>query len=162
MQGVRMFWGKKKEQEIKEIKEAVSGPQTMPLPAEPPKEMAELQKLELAPPSEKPRFAPLFVKIDRYREVLEDIQTLKSLLSDINNLISLRREVEKIKEELDALSEKNIQQFFNVTEALDDEFARPEAAGPYIKEVKIDRVDKYISELQSELIKLQDQLKKLE
>ena len=109
-----VFWKKKEPKpEIREIKEAVSAPPAPPLP-----------KMELAPMPERPKFAPLFIKIERYQEVLRSIGSMKLVLASLRELLMLRKELERIKADSDSLLEKNIKEIEAVTGRLDAELRR--------------------------------------
>jgi len=152
-----VFWKKKEPKpEIREIKEAVSAPPAPPLP-----------KMELAPMPERPKFAPLFIKIERYQEVLRSIGSMKLVLASLRELLMLRKELERIKADSDSLLEKNIKEIEAVTGRLDAEFVRPKSAErPEFlgieRPAELAGVGEYVSDLQSELEKLESRLKGVE
>lgn len=172
----------KKKHEAELIKEAVSG---MPRPMETeetglPQEVENLEEqteeieipearamtqVELKPEMmklpESVRLAPLFIKIDRYKEVLEKLNGLKLTLNNLDMIIKLKRDVEKVKIESDKLFEEAVEKFGHTVMEFDREFKKPEAIEPFIKKAQDQQVDEYVNQLQSELDKLEEHLKSI-
>lgn len=160
------FWFKKKEtkQDIDAVKQAVSG--EVPSPQLEEKDLLK-QKIILEKPPERPRFAPLFVKIDRYREVLSTIENLKTLLLSVRDLLNLTQQIDKIKNESQLLMQKNIQEIARYVAALDTEFIRPKGidiASVTAAKVplEVEKVEDYVSDLQHELENLRSRLQVIE
>ncbi len=157
---------KKKEKDIEEIRKAVSKTERaveMPVP-EPltPKPLpAEIERMteemELAPPPAKPQFAPLFVKVERYREVLESIEKIKSIISDMNSILAMRNEADKVGTDADVLLEKTLEQLNNVITELDREFVSPREAKPFIKAPE-SGLKSYVTDLEDEVKKLREHI----
>lgn len=146
---------KKKEEDIDEIKRIVSPPLKMPVQL--PKNIPEIDRLE----SEPSRTPPLFIKIERYKEVLENVSRLRAMIHEIDNIVSLRREIEKVRTNSDSLLEKNIQEFSEILSGLDKEFVRPEHMEHFLKETKVERLDSYVAELEEELNRLKNQMRQI-
>ena len=142
--------------ELEEIKKAVSTrPVFEPIGAEPlPHEIADIEKMV----TETPKHAPLFVKVDKYKEILEDIQMLKGNLYELQNLLSIREKIEKTKSDSDVIIEKALEKLTDTINKLNREFIIPKRLRPYVKEVKTERVDGFISELDAEIRKLRHDL----
>ncbi|MFQ6020978.1 MAG: hypothetical protein ACE5J4_03100 [Candidatus Aenigmatarchaeota archaeon] len=142
-----------------EIKRAVSEKEIYePLgEGELPKEIVSLEeRIQNAP-----KLAPLFIKIDKYRDVLENIQKLKTILNDINNLLKLKKEIEKIRKDSSKTLEKNIRDFIDTTNKLDREFIIPRPMRPYVKTEKTQKIEGFISEMQEELARIKEELNKI-
>lgn len=142
-----------------EIKRAVSEKEIYePLgEGELPKEIVSLEeRIQNAP-----KLAPLFIKIDKYRDVLENIQKLKTILNDINNLLKLKKEIEKIRKDSSKTLEKNIRNFIDTTNKLDREFIIPRPMRPYVKTEKTQKIEGFISEMQEELARIKEELNKI-
>ena len=136
------FKKKKKEENIQEIKDIVEGRETPKLPEE-----IEAEKIEEEKPPEtkvkvpeeekpkeieekieepkKPMFAPLFVKINKYRSVLSSINDLKTTIIMIKNALAIQREIESLRDENRKLLESAISKLDKKIIALDSEFLRP-------------------------------------
>lgn len=147
------FWSKPQKNDIEAVKQAVV-PQEKP--QEPP-----LPKVELGKLPERPRFAPLFVKIERYQEVLSNIENLKTILLGTRELLGLMQQINKIKIEADVLLQKRIQEIVLSISNLDKEFIRPrgvEIREQPIPRIESEKLESYIGELQRELDNLRSQL----
>ena len=157
-----MFFNKKgTKKDIKEIKEAVeSKPEPLPLyPSD-----IEFKKIEAKLP-EKPNFAPLFIKLDRYKEVLDLIESLKMNLKDLHNIVSVKKEIDEIKKRADSILEGNISVLSNIIKSIDSELVKPSAINrPGIiasTHVEKEEMNSSISQLQEELNALRHKLQKM-
>lgn len=115
------------------------------------------------PPHEGKEFAPLFVKIDRYEDVLKRLGEIRTLLDRISKLLSLLKDIDSIKmETMDAFKD-SISEITDSLIALDEEFVRPEGVKEFIPEPESrPKVESYISDLQSELKSLRSELTSIE
>ncbi len=152
-----VFWTKKKkEEDIKAVKEAVSGPPPLP------PEETKMPTIELEKSPERTRFAPLFIKIDRYNEVLKNIEGLKNVMLNLRDLLLLNQQMEKIRAESQNMLQKNIQEISRLLTELDKEFVRPrglEEMGTAIKtSMETERIEDYVGELERELQNLRGKL----
>ncbi len=151
------FWSKKKEEkkeDIEAVKQAVSQ-------LEVPQEQMDMPKIELGKLPDRPRFAPLFVKIDRYQEVLKTIEDLKSMLLNARDILSVMQQLDKVKMESESLLQKNIQEVVKSIAALDNEFVRPKGLGmeeTITPSFRTEKVESYVGELERELQHLRSQL----
>lgn len=150
-------FGKKKDEEMKEVKEAVA-PST-PLVTRP-QETPELNRIELPSVNEPKQFAPLYIKVEKYREVLQKVQKLKALINNINALAVLQDDIAKIREDASIALKKNIEDFSNTATALDQELVRPQFFEPYVKDTTTQNVEGYTDQLREEVSKMKEQLEK--
>ena len=173
----------KKKDENKDVKEAVSKKEAptmkttgipehvasieykepMPTPEEVKEKLPE--NLHMAEPlPEKAKFAPLFVKVEKYREILESINRIKMILVNVQSLFNVQNEIKTLRAHVDEELQKELHQLQEVMAVLDNELVRPKAVEPYImpKPSETAKMQGYVSELEGELSKLQDQLKKIE
>jgi len=118
------FWKKSndKKKEMEEIKNKIEGNNTIPVPPPPPHEV-------LAPPtiSEPPReaSAPLFVKIDRYEDVIKKLNELKSSLKTLTRLISFSNEVDELKTDIKTRIKNSTAKLTDTLISLDEVFVEP-------------------------------------
>jgi len=155
------FWKKNdnKKEELEDIKNNIKGVETEPLPPPP--------TIPLVPkPPEKqisPDLAPLFVKIDRYKEVLSKLEQLKMILKKMTRLISLSYEVDEIKGDLGERVRDTTSKITDTLISLDEIFVRPEQYRPEsIYERKTYEVEGQIYDLQEELKHLRKELSKID
>ncbi|HDM05654.1 MAG TPA: hypothetical protein ENG34_00055 [Candidatus Aenigmarchaeota archaeon] len=148
-----MFFRKKKREEaIKEIKDLVEGrkvpeevketeeKEVLEEKEETPKEEVEKKTEEVAEekrekkveekkeevvPERRPAFAPLFVKLERYRAVLDTINDLKTALLMVKNALNIQRQIEGLKEENRRFLEAAVRKIDKKIASLDAEFLRP-------------------------------------
>src|SRR3989344_8613718 len=132
----------------------------MPMPPAPmPHEVVEIEDRMNFGSESRPRFSPLFVKVDRYKEIIEDMNTLKGVLSNTIQLIEIRREIDQLKLETDSVVDQHLESLSHFLSELDKEFVRPPGSEVFIKERKLQPVEQHIEEAQREIKRLQEQLK---
>jgi len=153
------FWSKPQKKDIEAVKQAV-------VPQERPQE-TPMPKFDLGKLPERPRFAPLFIKIDRYHEILNSIESLKSILLGVRDLLNLMQQLDRIKIESETLLNKNIQEVILIISNMDKEFIRPKGVSvensvPDMHDnAGYEKVGNYIGDLQRELDNLKSQLQTL-
>jgi hypothetical protein len=135
-----VFFGrKKKEENVEEIRGLVEGtqvPEDAPemiegeaIPEEIPKPatIEEKRREEEKQPElqRKSGFAPLFVKIDKYRSILSSISDIKTTLIMIKNAFMIQKEIEGLRDENKKMLELAISKLDKKIITLDSEFLRP-------------------------------------
>jgi len=144
---------------LEEIKKTVSGKQFFePIAAEPlPHEVIDLDKMI----EETPKIAPLFVRVDKYKEILNNINQLKTTITNIQNLLAIRKEINKIHSESDEILEKSLQRFSDATNSFSREFTLPRGIKHLVR-IPEEKVDENISKIGEEIAKLRTELEKIE
>ena len=170
-----IFFSKKpkQEEEMKKIKKAVEAkdipekesemlPENLPeLPKQMP-EMPERIKPEIPEitPQEPTVSAPLFVKIEKYRNVLNTLNDLKTTILMLKNALVVQKELERTRDENVSLIQSGINKIDKKILALDAEFLRPrgyiEQLPTHIHESEglegaVDNLKSQIDDLKSEL-----------
>ncbi len=74
---------------------------------------------------QRPAFAPLFVKIDKYRSVLNSINDLKTTIIMLKNALYIQRQIEGLRDENRKFLELAINKIDKKIVSLDTEFLRP-------------------------------------
>jgi hypothetical protein len=147
-------------EDLEEIKKAVSTKQFYePLGTEPlPHEVVDLEKMI----EETPKIAPIFVRVDKYREILSHLQELKATIKNLEGALAVRKAVHKINAESDEVIEKALQKFAESTSLFGREFVTPRGAENFAKlGEKEDVVDGTISQISNEITKLKQELEKI-
>jgi hypothetical protein len=90
-----------------------------------PREVQPKQEPKQEFKQERPAFAPLFIKLDRYKQILNSITELKTTLVLVKNSFSVLNELEKLKNENLKMIEKAMERVDKRISALDSEFLRP-------------------------------------
>ena len=116
------FFGKKKEQLA-----VVKPPEIYPVgqPKEMPPAKPEVQRVETETQVNRPAFAPLFVKIDRYRQMLTVLGSLKTAMMIVKNSFTTLGELEKAREETYTLIKETVEKVDKKIIDLDAELIRP-------------------------------------
>jgi len=147
-------------EDLEEIKKAVSTKQFYePLGTEPlPHEVVDLEKMI----EETPKIAPIFVRVDKYKEILSHLQELKTTIKNLEGALAVRKAVHKINAESDEVIEKALQKFAESTSLFGREFVTPRGAENFAKvSEKEDVVDDTISQISDEITKLKQELEKI-
>jgi predicted nucleic acid-binding protein len=96
--------------------------ETMPVQQKPVQE--EKQPIPIQEPP-KPTFAPLFVKIEKYRNVLDSINDLKITIIMLKNALAVQRQIEGLRDENRKFLELATDKIDKKVVSLDTEFLRP-------------------------------------
>jgi len=118
-------------EDMEEIKKAVSGKKFYdPLGADPlPHEVVDLNKMI----EETPKIAPIFVRVDKYKEILSHIQDLKATIKNLEGALAARKTIHKINAESDEILERAIQKFAESTSLFGREFVTPRGAEQFAR-----------------------------
>jgi hypothetical protein len=152
--------------DLQEIKKAVGEeekvPQTVPM-KEIEKEVTPKPRADNKPEEVKKshKFAPLFVKIDRYNSVLNLLNDLKATTMMVKNAIVVQKEIEGLVEENRKLIEDGVKKVDNKLLSLDAEFIRPKGFREELKSTvggpELDRVvDDLKTQVESLKLELED------
>ena len=136
------------EEEIKEVKEPVE---------ETPKEEPILE----TPKEIKPAFAPLFVKLDRFKSVLDSINEIKSIVLTIKNSLIIQKQIEDLRDENRKLLEANVNQIDKKILSLDSEFLKPKGYEEELPHPTFETEDLggVVSDLKKQIENLKSELK---
>lgn len=132
------------------FKPVLPTPIQMPPPPLPEKPREEIKE-------EKPVFAPLFIKLDRYRQILMLLSDLKTTIATIKNTFTVLNELEKIEEEGTKLLQKAIDKVDKKLVALDTQFLRPSGFEEEFP-TEAEELGDVLSSLKSEVEQLKNEL----
>src|SRR3989338_626518 len=102
--------------------------------------------------SEFPDTAPLFVKVEKYREIVGSINELKRFISGIKQLFIVMNELQEIQNNSVNMLRAHVQRLEKSVEWVDQSLLRP--AGfeePMHGEVEVRQIEQSLSELQREI-----------
>ena len=145
--------------DIEEIKQEISK-RTLPEPiaSKPlPHEIIDLEKMI----EETPKIAPLFIKVDKYKEILENIQKLKTSLKNMQFLIVFKEQIKKIDSESDELLLKTIQNLSQFINDFSMNFSIPRGVSYIPRPPLEERADSTVSDLGAKITKLREELDKI-
>ncbi len=162
-----IMWFSKKEdkktEELEKIKKVLEQEKelNMPQPEETPQQIQESTITAIdKPTTEKSSSAPLFIKLEKYDDILEKVDDIHSIIAGIKEIIKTKEEVERIKLEVDKLLEKKIVELSRIVSLLDRDLVKPgvELFGekPRKEEVQED-LEYHLSKLQEELESIKKQ-----
>ena len=89
----------------------------------------QVKKEEVKPKEPEPAQAPLFIKLDRYREVISNLTQLKTLTLVVKNSLSTLVQLEKARDETVEVVKKTLDKINEKISALDKELVRPTGFG---------------------------------
>ncbi len=101
--------------------------------------------------------APLFVKVDKYRDVLRDVHELKLYTAGIKQVLDLLHDIETIRVDANKVLRATVQRIEKTLTEVDSELLRPR--GAIMSEVA--REDTEVRHLEGSLTDLQKQLSDL-
>lgn len=123
------------------------------------------QMLQLSMPNvqlEKQSFAPLFVKIDRYRNILRSLAELKTTLTLAKSALSTLDQMEKIKYDNLNLLAVAMNKIEKKLTALDSEFLRPTGFQEETNDIgEVENLQGVISDLQSQIQELKNEMQQV-
>lgn len=149
------LFGRKKEEiekeikDIEEIKKAIEPTETLPKTEEKPSE------------PERPAFAPLFVKLDRYKTILDSLAELKTTIAAIKNAFVSLIELENLKRENLKIIQNAIGKVEKKLVSLDSEFLRPSGYEEVHSEFYSIDLEPSIADLKSQIEKLKSELESI-
>ncbi len=145
--------------DLEEIKREISRkPMNEPMASESlPHEIIDIEKMI----EEIPRVAPLFVKVEKYKEILEDIQRLKVSLKNLQFLLAFKEQIKKIDSEADELMLKSIQNFSQTTNHFSMNFAIPRGVSYIPKPPTEEKADETVSDLGEKISRLREELERI-
>jgi hypothetical protein len=145
--------------EIEKIKQEVSKrPMHEPMgSSDLPHEIVDIEKMI----EDTPKIAPLFVKVERYKEILENIQRMRIALKNIQFLMSFKDQLKKLEAENDELIYKAMQGISQSINDFNANFSISRGVN-YIPKLPVEeKVDQSVSDLGEKISKLREELDKI-
>jgi DNA-binding transcriptional MerR regulator len=111
---------------------------------------------------EKPMFAPLFVKIDRYRQILNSLSYLKNTMVMLKNSFYTLSELKRLEEDNLKMIQDTIEKINEKLLSLDSEFLRPSEFREEIGEIRsAEDLSGVLADLKSQVEQLKSELQSL-
>jgi len=112
---------------------------------------------------EKTGFAPLFVKIDRYRNILKSLAEIKTTLALMKNAFVMLGEIDKIEDENMNVIANALDKIEKKMSALDAEFLRPSGFEDEMSETyEVESIQGVISDLHSQIRHLKNEIQQVQ
>jgi hypothetical protein len=123
----------------------------------------QMPQVSMHPTQEKSGFAPLFVKIDRYRNILKSLGELKTMLALMKNAFVMLDRIDKIEDENMNLILNSLDKIEKKLIALDSEFLRPSGFEDETSDMyEFENVQGVISDLHSQIQKLKGDMEQVQ
>jgi len=140
-------------------------PRAMPLPQQEVDEPFELEEIE--PAHERKRVhhattgAPLFVKVEKYSDIIESIQEMKSFVSGVKQLFAVLYELETVRNDALKIMRNAVQRLDKSVSEIDAELLRPQGLDLGKHETgtaEVGEIEDSLSDLQRQLAVLRKEL----
>ena len=144
-----MFFSKDKK-ELRDIKEIMDQDEEMPVPVAP--QMPIVQR-------EKESAAPLFVKVDKYRDIISSIHEMKLYVSSTKQVFSVLQEIESLRSETLNVLRTTMQRLERSVIEMDAELLRPQGVTmTEEKSSEVTHIESSLTDLQKQLLDLKREL----
>lgn len=162
------FFGRKKKEEPQEMPADIPPVSMFDQPPAEPEQT--IQYNEPPPPvirrePEKPAVAPLFVKMDRYRQILTTIGNLKTALMIVKNSLGTLQQIERVRDETFGIITDLVEKMDDKLISLDNDLLRPagfhetEESSPEKQDIR--SIEATVSDLQGQIEQLKLELGKM-
>ena len=148
-----MFFSKDRKREIHDIKKVMDMPdyEELPAPAVMPSPKSQFKERESA--------APLFVKVDKYRDIITSIHEMKLYVSSTKQVFSVLQEIESLRADTLNVLRATMQRLERSVIEMDSELLRPQGvAMSEEKSSEVTHIESSLSELQKQLLDLKREL----
>ncbi len=157
------LFGRKKREEPKEMPAELPSLSLLDqpvFPIEPPKSQPQIKR-----EPEKPTVAPLFVKMDRYRQILTTIGNLKTSLMIVKNSLATLKQIEKVRDDTFSIVSDVIEKMDDKLIDLDNNLLRPagfhESEETSAEKQDIRSIEATVADLQGQIEQLKSELGKM-
>lgn len=154
-----MFF-KKKGDDLKNIKEAIEGKEPEGMEIIPLENYQEYEEENPSLPRE--MAAPLFVKIDKYRDVLQSVNEMKLFVSGTKKIFGVLQELEDIRNDSLKIMRATVQRLEKTLTEIDTELLRPRGVNMDISPVgEMAHIEESLNDLQKQLVGMKKDLQEL-
>jgi len=159
---------------LPEIKKPMPPPPAPPSPPAPRETAAVAPPAPVAPPmhSHAPTemtSPPLFIKVDKYRDIIKNIRDLKSHILNIRDALDVLDDMQKEINNGIEIAHKTLDELNIIISNLDSFFLRPQGIEPHMEEDELEpgrmapgEVQNYMTDVHTQLQRLRAQLKAIE
>lgn len=147
-----MFFSKKEKPELDEIKEIVE-------PSEPVDYDKNVYRRQASEPSE----APLFVKVDKYKEILKNIREMMAFVAGTKQIFAVLNEIEAVRSDAINMMRATIQRLEKNMVQIDSELLRPKGFEfeEKVPESELYHIEDSLNDLQKQISNLKKDLQEL-
>ncbi len=105
--------------------------------------------------------APLFVKVEKYREILSSVHEMKIFISGIRQLFDILNELEAVRSDAIKIMRATLQRLEKGVVEIDTELLRPRGLVAEARGEEASHIESSLSELQSQLGELKRELQEM-
>lgn len=144
-----MFFRKKEKDDIRDIKQAM---------AEPEEHYEEMPSIV-----EEHREAPLFVKVEKYSDIVSTLNEMKGFVAGIKQLYGVIHEAETVRADALKILRNSVQRLENSIHEMDSELLRPRGFILETKETdtEISHIEDSLGDLQRQIAMLKKEIEEL-
>lgn len=146
-----MLFRKERKDELEDIKNAMEEePTVLPPPMEP---NYQDVKREIS--------APLFVKVEKYREILSSVQEMKIFIAGVRQLFNILNELEAVRSDAIKIMRATLQRLEKGVLEIDNELLRPRGLIAEARGEEASHIESSLEELQRNLADLRRELQEM-
>lgn len=131
--------------------------------------MEEPTELTQMPPAPEPTFqevkheisAPLFVKVEKYREILSSVQEMKIFISGVRQLFNILNELEAVRSDTIKIMRATVQRLEKGVMEIDTYLLRPRGLIAEARGEEASHIETSLEELQRQLGELRRELQEM-
>lgn len=157
------LFGRKKRGELREMPADFPSLSLLDQPQLPVEQLSPPPVIKKEP--EKPAFAPLFVKMDRYRQILTTIGNLKTALMIVKNSLATLQQIEKVRDDTFHIVNDIVEKMDDKLISLDNDLLRPagfhDVSASSEEQQDIRGIEATVSDLQGQIEQLKSELGKI-
>lgn len=114
-------------------------------------------------PQQKESIAPLFVKVERYSDLIASVQEMKSFVSGTKQLFSILNELESVRADTLKILKATVQRMEKSIIEIDSDLLRPRGFEFEVKqnENEVQHIESSLTDLQKQLMMLRRELQEL-
>ena len=129
------------------------------------KDAMRLEPIEELPveelPVERETGAPLFVKVDKYRDLIKSIQELKLYVASTKQVFTVLHETESLRADTLNILRATLQRLERGIIEIDTELLRPYGAGEVTESAEVTHIETSLTDLQKQLLELKRELQEM-
>ena len=126
------------------------------------KDIMEMPQVEEMPVVERETGAPLFVKVDKYRDIIKSVQEMKLFVASTKQVFTVLHEIESLRADTLNVLRATIQRLERSITEIDTELVRPHGVSVAAEEsTEVTHIESSLNDLQKQLLDLKRELSEM-